>query len=171
MFTENQKVWCAIFGAGIVQRIRQQSGVKYPVIVLFNNGDENVVAYTIDGKYHDDGNATLFPYPVEIVGADTKNLREELKHLRDEVKTLREALKTCQSKPQELKPSIDWNHVNEVFQYLAMDADGECYIYTDKPLQCERQWTTNLPCSPAINFTSFTPGTCDWRDSLVKRPD
>ena len=171
MFTENQKVWCAIFGAGIVQRIRQQSGVKYPVIVLFNNGDENVVAYTIDGKYHDDGNVTLFPYPVEIVGADTKNLCEELKHLRDEVKTLREALKTCQNKPQELKPSIDWNHVNEVFQYLAMDADGESYLYTDKPQQGEWQWMSSLRLAVADHFTSFTPGTCDWRGSLVKRPD
>ena len=140
MFTENQKVWCAIFGAGIVQRIRQQSGVKYPVIVLFNNGDENVVAYTIDGKYHDDGNVTLFPYPVEITKAT-------------------------------VKPSIDWNHVNENFKWLAMDADGECYIYTDKPLRGNRHWTTNLPCTPAINFASFTPGTCDWQDSLVERPN
>ena len=69
------------------------------------------------------------------------------------------------------KPSIDWNHVNENFKWLAMDADGECYIYTDKPLRGNRHWTTNLPCTPAINFASFTPGTCDWQDSLVKRPN
>ena len=70
-----------------------------------------------------------------------------------------------------IKPSIDWSHVNENFKWLAMDADGTFHIYTDKPLQGNRQWTTNLPCTPAVHFASFTPGTCDWRDSLVKRPD
>ena len=171
MFTENQKVWCAIFGAGVVQRIRQQSGVKYPVIVLFNDGDENVITYTIDGKYHDDGNVTLFPYPVEIVEADTKNLCEELKHLRDEVKTLREALKTCQSKPQELKPSIDWDHVSEDFKYLAMDSGGLHHLFAEKPDSMSVEWTTHALYIYAEHFASFTPGTCNWKDSLVKRPN
>ena len=140
MFTEGQEVWCAIYGAGVVKRIRQESGVEYPVVAVFNCNDERTVTYTIDGKYHDDGNVTLFPHPVEIVGAT-------------------------------IKPSIDWSHVNAYFKYLAMNADGKYYIYTDKPLQGERQWTTNLPCTPAIHFASFTPGTCDWKDSLVERPN
>ena len=141
MFKVNQKVYCAIYGAGVVKRIRQESGVDYPVVVVFNrNDDENVVTYTSDGKYHVEGNVTLFTYPVEITKAVTK-------------------------------PSIDWSHVNENFKWLAMDADGTFHIYTDKPLQGNRQWTTNLPCTPAIHFASFVPGTCDWRDSLVKRPN
>ena len=140
MFSKDQKVWCAIYGAGIVKRIRQESGVEYPVVVVFNrNDDENVVTYTADGKYTVDGNVTLFTYPVEITKAVTK-------------------------------PSIDWSHVNENFKWLAMDADGKFHIYTDKPLQGEREWTTNLSCTPAIHFASFVPGTCDWWDSLVKRP-
>ena len=138
MFTEKQKVWCAIYGEGIVEEILHASEEVYPVVVRCKG--TRLAAYTSDGRYTVDGNVTLFPYPVEITKAITK-------------------------------PSIDWNHVSEDFQYLAMDADGECYIYTDKPLQCERQWTTNLPCSSPINFASFTPGTCDWRDSLIKRPD
>ena len=83
MFTEGQEVWCAIYGAGIVRRIRQESGVDYPVVVLFNsnNDDEHVVTYTSDGKYYVGGNVTLFPYPVEIVKSVTK-------------------------------PSIDWSHVS-----------------------------------------------------------
>ena len=141
MFKVNQKVYCAIYGAGVVKRIRQESGVDYPVVVVFNrNDDENVVTYTNDGKYHDEGNVTLFTYPVEIVKAT-------------------------------VKPSIDWSHVNENFKWLAMDADGTFHIYTDKPLQGNQQWTTNLPCTPATHFASFVPGTCDWRDSLVKRPN
>ena len=141
MFKKDQNVWCAIFGAGVVKRIRQESGVEYPVVVVFSrNDDENVVTYTLDGKHHVEGNVTLYPHPVEIVKAT-------------------------------IKPSINWNHVNDHFKWLAMDADGKFHIYTDKPLQGERQWTTNLPCTPATHFASFVPGTCDWRDSLVKRPN
>ena len=74
MFTEKQKVWCAIYGAGVVKRIRQESGVEYPVIVLVNSNtdDESVVTYTNDGKYYKGGNVTLFPYPVENTKAVTK---------------------------------------------------------------------------------------------------
>ena len=141
MFEKDQKVWCAIYGAGVVKRIRQEAEVDYPVVVVFNrNDDENVITYTADGKYHEAGNVTLFPYPVEITKAV-------------------------------IKPSIEWSHVNVHFKYLAMDADGRFHLYTDKPLQGNQQWTTNLPCTPAINFASFVPGTCDWKDSLVKRPD
>ena len=142
MFKVNQKVWCTIYGAGVVKRIRRESGVEHQVVVLFNSNtdDERVVTYTNDGKYHKGDNATLFPYPVEIVKAVTK-------------------------------PSIDWNHVSEDFQYLAMDADGKCYLYTDKPLQGERQWVSSLWLAPANHFASLVPGTCDWRDSLVKRPN
>ena len=147
MFEKGQKVWCAIYGAGVVKRIREEEEeeeeeeVDYPVIVVFNrNGDENVVSYTADGKYHEAGNVTLFPHPIEITKAVTK-------------------------------PSIDWNHVNENFQYLAMDADGESYLYTDKPQQGEQQWIGRPRLAAATHFASFTPGTCNWRDSLVKRPN
>ena len=173
MFEVKQKVWCAIYGAGIVKRIRQESGVKYPVVVLFNSNidDENFIVYTSDGRYTVDGNATLFPYPVEIVEAVTKNLCEELKHLLDEVKTLREALKTCPSKPQELKPSIDWSHVSEAFQYLAMDSDGRCWLWATKPAPFQEQWRGGGSAVKAENFSSFISGTCDWEDSLIERPN
>ena len=140
MFVKDQNVWCAIYGAGVVKRILQESGLDYPVVVVFNLNDDVFVAYTADGRFHNQGNIVLFPHPVEIVKAT-------------------------------VKPSIDWSHVNENFKWLAMDADGTFHIYTDKPLQGNRQWTTNLPCTPAIHFASFVPGTCDWRDSLVKRPE
>ena len=138
MFEVGQKVWCLIYGAGVVTEILHASEGTYPVVALFK--DTRLAAYTSGGKYSVDGNVTLFSYPIEVVKAITK-------------------------------PSIDWDHVSEDFQYLAMDADGESYLYTDKPQQGERQWTTNLPCTPAIHFVAVTPGTCGWRDSLVKRPN
>ena len=141
MFEKDQKVWCAIYGAGIVARIRQEAEVDYPVVVVFKrNDDENDVTYTLDGKYHIEGNVTLFPHPVEVIKSAAK-------------------------------PSIDWSHVSENFQYLAMDADGESYLYTDKPQQGELQWLSRPRLAAATHFASFVPGTCNWKDSLVKRPD
>ena len=69
------------------------------------------------------------------------------------------------------KPSIDWDHVSEDFQYLAQDSDGKGYLYSGKPSQGERQWVTNMLCTPANRFASFIPGTCNWEDSLVERPN
>ena len=141
MFTEKQKVWCAIYGAGVVTRIRQKAEVAYPVVVLFNrNGDENVVTYTAEGKYHVEGNITLFHHPVEIVKAVTK-------------------------------PSIDWSHVSEDFQYLAMDSGGLHHLFAENPEPIAVEWTTHALYIYAEHFASFVPGTCNWRDSLVKRPD
>ena len=149
MFKKDQKVWCAICGAGVVAEVKDDSAVvaevkddravgSYNVIVKFTDELSNI--YTNDGKYFAAGNVTLFPHPIEIVKAVTK-------------------------------PSIDWSHVNVYFKWLAMDADGRFHLYTDKPLQGNQQWTTNLPCTPAIHFASFVPGTCNWKDSLVKRPN
>ena len=139
MFKVGQKVWCAIYGAGVVTEVDGESAIEdYNVVVRFT--DEHVAIYTAEGKYHAKSYVTLFPYPVEITKAA-------------------------------VKLSIDWNHVNENFRYLAMDADGRYHLYTDKPLQGDRQWVTNPPCTPAIHFASFTFGTCNWKDSLVERPN
>ena len=142
MFTEGQEVWCVIYGAGVVKRIRQNSGVDYPVLVLFNSNtdDENVVSYTRDGKFYAGGNITLYSYPVEIVKAITK-------------------------------PSIDWGHVSEDFQYLAMDESGLHHLFTEDPLLGSNEWTTHSLYIYAEHFTSFKAGTCHWRDSLVERPN
>ena len=142
MFKVNQKVWCAIYGAGVVKRLRQESGVEYQVVVLFkNNGGENEITYTAEGKYHVEGNVTLFPYPVEIVKAISK-------------------------------PSIDWNHVKEDFRYLMMDERGQHWLTTNRPTipATPERWVCGGVAQSAGQFASLIPGTCDWRDSLVKRP-
>ena len=144
MFTEGQEVWCAIYGAGIVKRIRQESGVEYPVVVLNNSNtdDESVVTYTNDGKYHKEGNVTLFPYPIEIAKAVTK-------------------------------PSINWSHVKDEYKWLLVGADGSAYVCEDEPRPCNNGYWYSPKGSPSeVNgLASYIPGTCDWRDSLVKRPD
>ena len=138
MFKVNQKVWCIIFGAGVVTEILHASEGTYPVVVLFK--DTLLAAYTNDGKYHYEGNVTLFPYPVEIVKATTK-------------------------------PSIDWSHVSEDFNYLAMDSGGNGYLCGKNPHYDNTIWLMEAPYIPATAFASYVPGTCDWTDSLVKRPE
>ena len=67
MFKKDQNVWCAIFGAGVVEEIAGAG--TYPVEVRFN--DVLVAYYTSDGKYCVEGNITLFPHPVEVVKSVT----------------------------------------------------------------------------------------------------
>ena len=138
MFKVNQKVWCAIFGEGVITEICPARRGTYPVEVRFNNG--RTCIYTRDGKYGVDSSITLFPYPIEITKAA-------------------------------VKPSIDWNHVSEDFQWLAMDSGGLHHLFSEEPELISTEWTTHALYIYAEHFASFTPGSCDWQDSLVKRPD
>ena len=138
MFKVNQKVWCAIYGAGVVTEILHASEGTYPVVALFK--DTRLAAYTSDGKYSVDGNVTLFPHPIEVVKSVTK-------------------------------PSIDWSHVSEEFHYIAMDEEGLHYLFAEKPEPVVLEWAANGRYIPAKYFASFVPGTCNWKDSLVKRPE
>ena len=108
--------------------------------VIVKFNDDLAVSYTADGKYFVEGNVTLFPYPVEIV------------------------------KTTAVKPSIDWSHVSENFQYLAMDEDGSHHLFAEKPEPIVLEWAADALYIQAEHFASFTPGTCDWKDSLVERP-
>ena len=139
MFKVNQKVWCAIYGAGVVTEIRHE-GTTYPVVAVFNCNDECTATYTNDGKYHVEGNVTLFPHPVEVIKAA-------------------------------IKPSIDWSHVSSEYNYLAQDSNGKGYLCGKNPSRHTLAWVMESPYIRATTFTSYVPGTCDWQDSLVKRPD
>ena len=138
MFKKDQKIWCAIFGEGVVVEIQPASGGAYPVEVRFNDG--RTCFYTSDGKYCANSSIVLFPYPIEITKAT-------------------------------IKPSVDWNHVSEDFQYLAMDEDGLHHLFAEKPEPTAAEWTTHALYIYAGHFASFSAGTCNWEDSLVKRPN
>ena len=69
------------------------------------------------------------------------------------------------------KPSIDWSHVSSEFNYLVQDSDGEGYLCGEEPACVESGWGSESHYISAGAFTSYVPGTCDWRGSLVKRPD
>ena len=105
------------------------------------NDDLGVESFTLDGKYRTFVKQTLFPYPVEIVKKVTK-------------------------------PSIDWGHIRSEYQYLAQDANGNAWLFWEKPEAGTDHWyVTQGICSEAESHVSYVPGICDWKESLVKRPD
>ena len=144
MFTTGQTVWCLIYGQGVITEVAsKRTEETYPVFVKFQNYDELHISYTMEGKFHSQGNITLFPYPVEVVKATTTTT----------------------------KPSIDWNHVSPEYNYLAQDSNGEGYLCGKSPHRMSFTWSAETPYIRATAFTSYEPGTCDWKDSLVERPE
>jgi hypothetical protein len=76
------------------------------------------------------------------------------------------------------KPFINWSHVKDGFNYLAIDSSCEAYIYKEMPIvndefEC---WVNQDDCYSeadpirAYYFDSFDIGACDWKDSLIVRP-
>ena len=139
MFKVKQKVWCAIYGAGVVTKV-DTSNTLFPVFVRIGGALEQ---YTLNGKYQLNASQTLFPYPIEIV------------------------------KKAE-KPFINWDHVAPKFKYLAEDSGGSAFLFEEKPFIASgaSAWSVqSVEVVDAIGFASYTPGTCDWKSSLISRPD
>ena len=143
MFNEGQTVWCLIYGQGVVTDVDSERTVEtYSVFVKFQDNEDLIISYTMEGKFHNQGNITLFPHPVEVIKSVTK-------------------------------PMIDWNHVNENFRYLMMDECGQHWLTTNRPtiLTTPERWVCGGVAQSAGQFASLIPGTCNWKDSLVKRPE
>jgi hypothetical protein len=72
------------------------------------------------------------------------------------------------------KPSINWDHVSAEFRWLVHDESGEGYLHTGSPCFSEDPGYGCWSGGDVVNadvFASYTPGTCDWKDSLIKRPE
>ena len=138
-FYVGQKVWCVLFGEGVVVEITCGA---YPVKVRFESGE--VESYTSKGNLFSRGNRALFHHPVKIV--------------QDESAT---------------KPSIDWSHVKSAYKWLSVDKDGSAFVYENEPEHGESNyWYSQEGIHYEVSgLASYTPGTCDWQDSLVKRPE
>ena len=139
LFTVGQRVWCVIFGEGVVAEITCD---RYPVKVKFENGE--VESYTSGGHMFSKGNRALFHHPVKIV--------------QDESAT---------------KPSIDWSQVREEYKWLATDANEYTYVFKVEPeLDESGYYRSDGSAYFSVNgLVSYSRGTCDWQDSLVKRPE
>ena len=70
------------------------------------------------------------------------------------------------------KPTVNWDHVNSRYNYLAQDESGTCWVYEHVPILIEDEWASSRgDCTPADCLQSLVPGTCFWKDSLVERPE
>lgn len=84
----------------------------------------------------------------------------------------------CRQYRIKCKPSINWDHVHQQVKFLVKGVYGcgtlLCCDESPKPymdIEGNEYWETKPCTSASANaFLSFTPGTCDWRDSLVMRP-
>lgn len=75
-------------------------------------------------------------------------------------------------KPEEKnKPSIDWDHVSEEYKFLAIDEDGEVWLFAEKPSICMSSFVSlGGEISKADALASLDRGNCSWEDSLIERP-
>ena len=74
---------------------------------------------------------------------------------------------------KETKPSIDWSHIATEYRWLAMDKCGEAYVYDRKPSLVEvwNAWDVSGQYHNVGVLVSYKAGTCDWKNSLVERPE
>ena len=141
MFIENQTVWCAMFGKGVVARINPK-GAKFPVVVNFGGLMER--CYSLEGKYKQlyATQPTLFPYPIEIV---KKVVKPSINwdHVHGKYNYL---------------AADDMGNAWLYGKEPTIDDDGG-------------YWDVELDeLALADTHASYIPGTCDWKDSLVERP-
>lgn len=69
------------------------------------------------------------------------------------------------------KPSINWDHVHPDYVWLAMDKNEKGYLYIDEPEDGDNSWVTSTDeYAAASSHISYKQGTCDWRNSKVRRP-
>ena len=72
------------------------------------------------------------------------------------------------------KPSINWDHVHPDYKYLFTDSDGSSYLVASEPTHSRTCWLIDIEDEDYITpemFASFIPGDCDWKESLVQRPE
>ena len=110
--------------------------------VVVGLGSGRYESYTLEGRYAEyDENISLYTHPVEVIKKVTK-------------------------------PSINWEHVRGEYKFLAQDVNGKAWMYCTEPGIGEDHWfTTSGECAKAHSYASYTPGTCNWEDSLVTRPE
>lgn len=94
------------------------------------------------------------------------------KELTDTVLPMaRAAIAKAKGEIKPTKPSIDWSHVDKRYNWLAKNDDGNAFLYDRVPWSQGYAfvgWAGSYVRADV--FSSYQPGTCDWRDSLIVRP-
>ena len=69
------------------------------------------------------------------------------------------------------KPSINWEHVDSKFKYLAEDSEGGTFLSEKEPFIAGVWGVQSGEIAEVHMFASYVKGICDWKESLVKRPE
>lgn len=71
--------------------------------------------------------------------------------------------------------TIDWDHVAPQAKFMARGESGSAWLFDCKPsINDAGDWDTVAEgdcVGNADTFASYRRGTCDWKDSLVERPE
>jgi len=71
--------------------------------------------------------------------------------------------------PPKTRPSVNWDYVDDKWNYLVKNALGMLFFYSDCPTSYTQFWT-GKHCVRGEIIRGIKEGTCDWKDSLVRRP-
>ena len=83
---------------------------------------------------------------------------------------------TYRVRPEPLRPlSVRWEHIPTWAEWAAPDKNGAIYIFSCAPSVAPLvpSWINSLGRSQYLSewHGLSDPGTVDWRDSLIKRPE
>ena len=67
--------------------------------------------------------------------------------------------------------AINWGDVALEYKWMARDDDDACYLYIEKPSKDNEVWYSYDIISKTSSHSSYRKGTCDWKESLVERPE
>ena len=84
-------------------------------------------------------------------------------------------LKQCEETAEPSKGTPDqvrWDVLPPLWQWYARNSDGNCYVFSSKPIFLDGEWRGSFSEVRLVydGLGLFTPSTCDWRDSLQRRP-
>ena len=73
-------------------------------------------------------------------------------------------------------PEIPWHVIKAEFKFAAMDADGEWYAHTERPMQHASPisapgWRSLGDRCADLYLLNIPEYKGDWRDSLIERPE
>lgn len=68
------------------------------------------------------------------------------------------------------KPSIDWDQIKSDYVWLYKDKFGIGFVSSYKPVLYDDGWGLGGRVTQNVSYlTSYKPGACNWKDSLVLR--
>jgi hypothetical protein len=69
--------------------------------------------------------------------------------------------------------AVNWNYIAEKWTCVARNKDGSICVHSREPKMHDGLWTTGVVGTTAAAdvLAGVHPGTCDWKDSLVRRPN